>query len=244
MNRAQMINALPEVIEAVKDSHKKENTPVIFAPYVPNLDMEQQGEDEYEVLGYFISHNPLDKFRYTLLNYNSIYQLNELREGRTVTLGGIVTNLKEITTKTKKQMAFFDLEDLTGRVEVVVFSKMYNKYREYLKNKKPIKVLGRLENQTRDIAGEERHTYKIILSKIEPLKIEKQIEKIILYPQDKDDFNEIYKIIESNPGIIPLEINYKNAIFKIKQKLIPDKKILNNLEDSCLTRRIYASNGF
>jgi len=243
MNRAQMLYALTEIIDAAKEAKNKDGktTPVIFVPKVKNISDEEKGEDEYEALGYFISHNPLDKFKHTLLNLCPIVNLETKPENSQVVLGGLITNLKEITTKSKKQMAFFDLEDFTGRVEVVAFTNIYKKNIHLFQKNKPVRISGKLEVQTREINGEEISSFKIILMSIQELTVEKKIQKIVLYPTDNSNLEEIYDLLTTNPGTIPIEIEYKRAVLKTNHKIILDKNVLDKLECSCATRRIYGN---
>lgn len=241
MNRAQMIFGLEEIIEASREGKTKEMTPLVFLPLVDDLTDEEKADDEYESLGYFISHNPLEKYRNKLLSLAPISQLIDVAEGSHIRLGGLITNLKEITTKKKKQMAFFDLEDLAGRVEVVVFPSFYAKDKRFFEKNKPVQISGKLEMQSREINGEEVTSHKIILMSISNLEEGRKLEKITLHPQERDDFIKIHDIIISNPGNIPIEIEFKNAILKTDYKLLPDKMILKELESSCLTRRSYGS---
>lgn len=241
MNRAQMLSALDEMIEAAKESKAKEMTPVIFIPAEEDLSDEEKGDDEFEALGFFISHNPLEKYRNKLLELINTQDLENMSEESSVKMGGLMTNLKEITTKKKKQMAFFDLEDLNGRVEVVAFTHIYNKNKHLFEKNKPVHIIGKLEIQSREIAGEEFITPKIILMKIGELEEGKRLEKVILFPKEKDDFQKIRDIIVGNPGNIPVGIEFQNAILKTDYKILSDKQVLTELEDSCHTRRIYGN---
>lgn len=236
-----MINGLEEIIEAVKESEKKETTPLIFVPKVEELNDEIKANDEYDLLGYFISFNPLEKYRTKLLDLTPTSNLTEKDEGSTVVMGGIITNLKKIMTKAKKEMAFFDLEDLQGRVEVVAFSHLYAKNIDMFEKNKPVEIVGKLEVQSREVNGEEVTTPKLILMKISDLEEGKQLEKIVVCPRERDDFDKIKDIITSNPGKIPVEIEFENAVLKTKYTILSDKNVLAELESSCHTRRIYGN---
>lgn len=241
MNRAQMIYALEEMIEAAKESKAKEMTPVLFIPTIKDFSDEEKGDNEYEALGFFVSHNPLEKYRVKLLDLTNTEDLEKIPEGTMVKMGGLMTNLKEITTKSKKQMAFFDLEDLNGRVEVVAFSHIYSKNKELFSKNKLVHIVGKLEIQSREINGEEIITPKIILMKIGELEEGKKLQRVTLFPKENDDFQKIRDIIVTNPGTIPIQIEFQNAILKTDYKVLSDKQVLVELENSCLTRRIYGN---
>jgi len=243
LNRAQMLFALPDLIEAAKAAKKSEEeiTPVLFVPRQKDITDEEKGDAEYEALGFFLSHNPLDKFREKLNSFTSTDSLEFINEGSAIPMGGLITNLKQITTKAGKEMAFFDFEDLTGTIEVVVFSSMYLKNKHLFKKNKPVEVFGKVEIQCREVNGEEIITSKLILMKINELVEGKRLQKIRCFPKENDDFKKIRDIITSNPGETPVEIEYHNALVVQEYKILPKRDVLVELEGSCLTRRIYGN---
>ena len=64
-------------------------------------------------------------------------------DGDRVTVGGMITGLTKKTTKTNQLMAFLTLEDLYGSVEILVFPRDYEKYRDLLKEDAKVFVRGR-----------------------------------------------------------------------------------------------------
>lgn len=241
MNRAQMLNAVEGILLAVKESKTRGPNPTVFIPKTPDFTDEQKAEDEYEALGYFVTYNPLEKYKFKLMDLISTADLPDIQERSTVKMGGLVTNLKEITTKKGQQMAFFELEDFNGRVEVVAFTNVYKKSKELFVKNKPVHVTGKLEIQTRYVGGEEVVTPKIVLFSIGELEEGKKLKKIVLNPNKNDDFQRIHDIIVANPGDIPVEIVYHSATMLSGYKVLSDKAILNDLESSCLLRREYVN---
>ena len=57
--------------------------------------------------------------------------------------------------------------------------------------------------------------------------------------QEKDDFQKIHDIIVANPGNIELMVEYKNCDIQTPLKVTSDKTVLEELEKSCLMRRVY-----
>ena len=68
---------------------------------------------------------------------------NGLKNGDTVTCGGVITELKVITTKSGSRMAFATIEDLTGSFEVVIFNKTYEKFKDILANDALVAIKGK-----------------------------------------------------------------------------------------------------
>lgn len=77
---------------------------------------------ERELLGLYISAHPLD-------NYDTYFQeqtvpvgeMTSTLDGKTMTIGGIVSSLRTIVTKSGSRMAFVKLEDKSGETEIIVF---------------------------------------------------------------------------------------------------------------------------
>ena len=67
-----------------------------------------------------------------------------IRDGQQVSIGGLIVEMKTMMTKKGQMMAFLTLEDLYGRIEVVVFPKTYDDYRRYLKQDQPVVIKGRI----------------------------------------------------------------------------------------------------
>ena len=102
---------------------------------------------EKEALGFLITGHPLDRYVADIkrLSNATVAGLSELADGSEVRLCGIVTACKEITTKKGDRMGFVTLEDLTGSVEITVFSDMYAITSGLLKSDDPLLVTGKLE---------------------------------------------------------------------------------------------------
>jgi len=106
---------------------------------------------EKEALGFLITGHPLDRYLSDIkrLANTTIAGLSELADGSEVRLCGIVTACKEITTKKGDRMGFVTLEDLTGSVEITVFSDIYTSASGLLKSDDPLLVTGKLEKGKR-----------------------------------------------------------------------------------------------
>lgn len=115
---------------------------------------------EKEVLGFYLTGHPLAQFEKLLAQYATAdcLQVSELPDKREIRIAGVVTSLKEITTKKGERMGFITLEDLKGSVEVVVFPETYQKSHTWLKEERPILIVGNVDE------GEE--TNKIIAKQI------------------------------------------------------------------------------
>ncbi|TCP69066.1 DNA polymerase-3 subunit alpha [Baia soyae] len=99
---------------------------------------------EKEYLGLFLSGHPLDDYRsqYEGQITHGIHQLEEGMDGASIVLAGIVTHIKSIRTKKGDPMAFVELEDQTGTVEVVVFPNTYRRVRSFLQEDQALLIKG------------------------------------------------------------------------------------------------------
>jgi DNA polymerase III subunit alpha len=104
---------------------------------------------EKETLGLYVSEHPLTAIR-DQLRRKTDCTLNELerrRDGEIVTVGGIVSSLKQLTTKKGEPMVFATLEDVTGPCEVVAFNSVYQQARDLLLQDRVLIVKGRIDHK-------------------------------------------------------------------------------------------------
>jgi len=81
---------------------------------------------ERELLGLYLSQQPLEAFSMLLAEQTT--PLNSIKpehDGRTVVIGGVVTDAREILTKKGQKMAFVKLEDEFGETEIILFPSTY-----------------------------------------------------------------------------------------------------------------------
>ena len=78
--------------------------------------------NEKATIGFYVSGHPLDAYSKELKRYaKPIAAIQRARRDDKMTVAGIVSSMRPIVTKTRKRMAWVNLEDLSGSVELVVF---------------------------------------------------------------------------------------------------------------------------
>ena len=112
---------------------------------------------EKEVLGVYVSGHPLEPYeeewRKVISATTADFQVDpevgytKVRDGAREIIGGIIVEKTVKHTKTNQMMAFLTVEDLFGTVEVVVFPRDYEKYRQYLEEDNKIFVKGRVSEE-------------------------------------------------------------------------------------------------
>lgn len=234
MNRAQMINALEDLIGMVKDANKDQNEPVYYIPSFEDISDDEKAQNEYAKLGFFVSFHPLDNYKIKLSSLPSIQDLENKISGETVALGGLIMEAQEKTTKKGTKMAVFTLEDLTGRLEVVVFGKAFNDFKPYLQMKNPaVQITGKLVIEERELDdGETSKTLKVLLSQIKPLEESEKIYKIVVSLTKQDDFKKLKTLIVENPGDVLVDLEYESVIFGTSYKILQDSNLLKVLGKS------------
>ena len=87
---------------------------------------------EKELLGVYVSGHPLDKFKDRLAKSNNSTQkiATEGRNGQSTILGGMITAIKEVTTKKGDKMAILTISDYKGTIEAVVFPESYKEFKD------------------------------------------------------------------------------------------------------------------
>ncbi len=126
-------------------------------PDVGEYEKEERLAFEKEVLGVYLSGHPMEdyeeKWRKNISHTTLDFQIDEetgrtkVRDGARETVGGIIAGKTIKYTKTNKTMCFLTLEDLAGTVEVVVFPRDYEKYRQHLEEENKIFVRGRVSEE-------------------------------------------------------------------------------------------------
>ncbi len=104
---------------------------------------------EKESLGLYVSEHPLAGVREQLRRKTdaTLAELERRRDGEVVTVGGIVSEVKQITTKRGEPMVFLALDDPTGAAEVVVFNSTYQAARELCVADRILVVKGRVDHK-------------------------------------------------------------------------------------------------
>ncbi|MFZ2621399.1 MAG: DNA polymerase III subunit alpha [Minisyncoccia bacterium] len=89
---------------------------------------------EKELLGLYISGHPLDSFKHKLENREiNIKRLKETaKEREPVVIGGIIEEVRAVSTKKGEKMVFLRVADLTDSIEAVAFPKIFEEFKDIL----------------------------------------------------------------------------------------------------------------
>ncbi len=163
---------------------------------------------EKDTLGFYISSHPLAEHADEISLYASdtTETVQERRTGVESAVAGIVSVRRETLTKKGARMAFITLEDLTGSIEVVIFSDLYKKHMDIINSDDPIIVVGKVERDTGQGGGGEREECKIIASEVMTLEEahDKRAPKTHIHAPaeacSEDVFKQLKETLEESPG--------------------------------------------
>ncbi|MFH1462269.1 MAG: DNA polymerase III subunit alpha [bacterium] len=103
---------------------------------------------EKELLGLFVSSHPLKNFAKILENkVTAIAKIPGTLPRNRIKIGGIISGIKKIITRTGKPMLFLSLEDLSNKIEVVVFPGIIERNPSLFQENKIVMVSGRLDSR-------------------------------------------------------------------------------------------------
>ena len=102
-------------------------------PQVPDWDEHQRLAAEKEILGFFITGHPLEKYSDKLAGLNALgvseisAMKNSTGKDETITTAGVITNIRVLKSKKGDFYAQGALEDMSGSVEMIVFPEAYKR---------------------------------------------------------------------------------------------------------------------
>ncbi len=102
---------------------------------------------EKELLGLYVSSHPMEEYREKFAEVAQPISYVIENKVKASTIGGIVSRVQKIITKKGEPMAFIDLEDMGGLIEVLIFPSVLAKYPELIAEGKILLVKGKLSDK-------------------------------------------------------------------------------------------------
>jgi DNA polymerase-3 subunit alpha len=240
--RAQLMAAVDRAIERAQKTQRDleagqhglfgifDDHPAVSAkadelPNVPDWDEHQRLQFEKEVLGFFVSGHPLDKYYEKLRNLPGVIDTatalemkpapsngrrGQVPENETA-IAGMIVGLKVAKSKRSGELyAQAALEDTTGKIDLICFPKDYERLKELLKIEVPVLVRGQLR-------AEEDAAPKLCVSSIQALedvkvKLPQNVRiRIPLERASDATLHELKQAIAASPGPGKLMLNLEQA---------------------------------
>jgi DNA polymerase-3 subunit alpha len=200
---------------------------------------------EKEMIGLYISGHPLEEYKSEMAALVTITTAefetdNELEaqeagnnfelDGKQVTMGGIIVSVKQKTTKTNNMMAFVELEDLYGTVEIIVFPRTYERCKNLLIQDTIVLVDGRISQKEEEAA-------KIICDTVKPMKkyMGKKLYIKINTELQPEIVDRLKNVLAEYKGVQQvILVNEANKINGKSQAMKADSKIWVDINDKLL----------
>ncbi len=155
---------------------------------------------EKEMLGLYVSDHPLLGYEAALRRRVDIgiVELADVEDGMQRTIGGVLTNLEKKWTRKGDLMAVFDLEDLGGSVEVMVFPRTMTDHGHKLEEDAIVLVRGRLDTRE-DVPKVVCHEVEVVevggLAEARPVRVRLPIEQV-----SEGTVTELKALLSAHPG--------------------------------------------
>ncbi len=223
-NRRQALYNIDGTLTAAEAEHRLSSqgqlnlfdemgAPNTFVPHpMPEMDEDLKLSLEKEATGIYLSGHPLDKYSKALSRMGLSSTLDilsgKLGDGRKVTLAGIVSPLKVRQLKNNNILATGQIEDMYSSVNITIFSKAYEQYRQSLTSGKPIILYGKVsEREDRDpeVICERIENIPENMASKEPSKIKKGLY-LKVPSMESREFSRVKEILDRFKGENPVII--------------------------------------
>lgn len=227
-NRAQLL-AVMDLVLKVSGSDKKRKTestldmlahqmfpeasPIlkdVALPEIQDIPHKDSLELEREYLGLYLSGHPLDNYTMYLEANNVIssHDMPSIPSGQKISIAGVITGLKRITTKKGAQMAFATLTDQVGSIEVIIFPKVYQAAEQILRQDTVLLVKGKNDTVVTedDDTGEIQAEPKLIADTVEIPQANESGPLIISISdsQNTELLGNLLSLLKANRGKTPV----------------------------------------
>ncbi|MDO4519364.1 MAG: DNA polymerase III subunit alpha [Eubacteriales bacterium] len=195
-NKKQSMAGQMSLFDIVQEDLKKDFE--IHMPKVEEYDKDTLLANEKEVLGIYLSGHPLEKYRSIMekmitakttdfqpaeaeegQNPDAMMNSGRLRDGQKVIVGGMITEKQIRYTKKNQIMANLTLEDLYGTMEIIVFSRDYERYQSILTEDARVFIQGRVD-------GDDERGSKLLFEKV--LSFESLPRELWIQFENKQEF--------------------------------------------------------
>ena len=187
-------------------------------------------EREREMLGFFVSEDPLEGYGKVLRAESShtVIELQDIDEDEeiSVTISGLVSNVQKRVSRRGNPWIQFDLQDVTGSLGVLLFNKLVEKYNNLFDGEIYLKITGTY------IGGSENSIRARDIELVEPSKLLENIDtsplKISVNESklEKNNLILLKELLSKYPGqsIVQLEVDSNGVIKLLELKDIKVRK--------------------
>ena len=240
LNRRQMMDGCVEYVKNLKDYIKKKKNPRSrettierarrkaesphFDLTLPEYSKDYILDKERELIGFYASGHPLDDYS-KVIDEKADMMIGEIGEDANetyVTLVGQINSFQLLHRKKDgKAMGKFILEDLTGEVDCICFTKSFEENKENIVEGSVVVLKGRVmadierDAETNEIINIE---IQVVVSDVSPVTAQ---QRVYVKLDTIFDWTDAKKLFEEYPGSDPLFVHFKNEeqIYKTKYRV-------------------------
>ncbi len=229
-NRKEMLAAYEGIMDGIADSARRNvagqmdlfsfsspetesSAGEYLMPHLPDYSVQERLAMEQEVTGLYLSGHPLDDYKMPKAAVNIVSIIGEqsaVRDGESAVILCILRKKKVMTTKSKDQMAFLQVEDRSGSMEVIVFPNLFRQISPILIADTVLLIKGRVslrEDENASLICEQAAVYS---PSDEP---NTHIGKLYLkFSSEKDpNLEKTLSLIRNNPGESLIYIHFSDT---------------------------------
>lgn len=235
-NRAALLNILPQynaILQKIKVKEKDIGTPkeekakakieelledmhLLSINFYESEKPQERLTKEKEVTSCYLSAHPLD---YYDCSDEKSTEITHLKQSKFSVVIGVIGNVRITNRKSDgKKMAFFDIEDKTGTLNVCCFAHNYEEYGEFIQDGNVVRIEGSVNEERKGEGEDEEIRLQLNVKNISSVK--EKVEKICIQIEDIEEWVE---------KIYHIALRYSN---KKGYKLIVFDKSLSEFRDS------------
>ena len=229
VRRSQLLKVYEQVVDSIGRDRRKNlegqfdlfggggetaSVPTVIYPDIPEFSPVELMSMEKETTGLYLSGHPMDQYRKQAQKYGAVpiaavmagdgeeERSRRYGDGTNVTLAGVVASVRTKTTKNNSLMAYVMLEDATGAMELLCFSRTLTESGAYLKANLPIVVTGK-------VSIRDEKAPQLMVDRVAPLSEERGPAKAapegdqvlwIRLPDGGETFTWLKKLMNMFPG--------------------------------------------
>jgi DNA polymerase-3 subunit alpha len=258
--RAQLIQVLDKAIDRAQKTQRDAESGQhglfgVFAdepatqendglPNVPDWDEHTRLTAEKEILGFFITGHPLEKYKDKLLDLNALSteDINAMKRStgkdENITTAGLIGNLRVAKSKRGELWAQGSLEDMSGKVELLVFPEAYRKLTEKVKLEVPVLIRG-------GVRIEEGANAKLTVNDITPLDeakvpLPKALRiRVPLESATEDTVSALHALFKERKGEakVLFDVERQGDFMVVMEaegyNVMPDRSFIGRVEELC-----------
>ncbi len=254
-NKRQLIASFEKILDSINNQEKRnirgqvslfetgnKNYATYTFPKMDEFDNHMLLSMEKDILGLYVTGNPLQEYKKLIerkVTFNSNekttdeeFDHNRYYDGKSVIVAGIISSISKKLTRNNAMMAFVEIDDLYGSLEIIVFPKTFENNMLLIKEENKVLIDGKLSLR-------EDEEIKIICQNISPLDrnsvdIGNFQNKKIYINGDKINENKLYNFLQFFNGQTPVYIRKTVLGKKITQSVPNRMNFLLNKETAQL----------